>query len=103
MTVFGGTDDGEWWRGYDEVAPAIRAQLEASGGFDVTVASPRAFGDGSLSVFEDLPVMKTPDGQSFTARLTGAARLEDGQWRIVQLHLSLGTPNEEIGLQDLPV
>jgi ketosteroid isomerase-like protein len=91
VTMICGTDEREWWTGYDAVARAVREQLEASGGLDITTGSPRAFGDGGLSVFDDSLVLKTPDGQSFTTRLTGAARFEDGKWRIVQ-HTSRWAP-----------
>lgn len=95
VTVVGGTDDGEWWRG-DAVAPAIRAQLEASGGFDVTVASPQAFGDGSFCVFEDLPTMSAlqgrcsapPPGQRTYGRASAQLR-----WRSVSGYLlQVGSP-----------
>lgn len=101
VTMMSGTDESEWWTGYDAVTSALQGQLEAGGGFDITTGAPRAFGEGGLSVFDDQPVMTSPEGQSLTVRLTGAARLEDdGQWRFVQVHFSLGVPNEDPGMPD---
>jgi len=41
------------------------------------------------------------DGESAAIRVTGVVRHENGRWRLVQLHTSVGLPNAEFGL-DVP-
>ena len=41
------------------------------------------------------PTVVFGDGSTATVRFTGVLRLEDGIWRVVQSHLSVGATNEE--------
>jgi hypothetical protein len=96
-----GTDDEEWWEGRDVASAAIRAQLEAMGGFPLAVEHVRGYGDGGFGWFEVRGSMAVEDGP-VSVRMTGATRLEAGGWKFLQFHASVGTPNADLGMADLP-
>jgi ketosteroid isomerase-like protein len=102
VSVVIGTDDGEWWDGRDRSTAAIRAQLEATGGFALTVDQLRGYGGDGFGWFEVRGSMAAADG-SVPIRMTGALRSEPDGWKFVQFHASVGIPNAELGLGDLPV
>jgi hypothetical protein len=43
----------------------------------------------------DTPAFVFPDGSTLPTRLTAVLRSEDGEWKIVHLHFSVGVPDEE--------
>jgi ketosteroid isomerase-like protein len=97
-----GTDDGEWWEGRDASSAAIAAQLEASGGFPLTIEHLRGYGAEAFGWFEARGSMAVDDG-SVSIRMTGALRREVDGWKFLQIHASVGTPNADLGMPDLPV
>ena len=103
LTVGIGTDDEEWWEGHDATAAAVKAQLEASGGLPFEVAEPRGYAIDGFGWFENRATIDAGDGQTVPVRMTGVVRQEDGQWRLLQMHASIGTPNADLGMGDLPV
>jgi len=89
-----GTDPGEWWQG-PEVAGAWKEQLEASGGSMRLVAGdPEAYAEGTVGWAADRPTLEL-EGGPVPVRLTAIFHQEDGEWKLVQTHGSLGVPNEE--------
>jgi ketosteroid isomerase-like protein len=96
-----GTDDEEWWEGRDAASAAIRAQLEATGGFPLAVEHVRGYGDDRFGWFEVRGSMAVDD-RSVGVRMTGATRLEADGWKCLQFHASVGTPNADLGMGDLP-
>lgn len=44
----------------------------------------------------DEPAFVFPDGSSFQTRLTAVMRQEDGRWKLVHMHVSVGVPDEEV-------
>lgn len=58
-------------------------------------ADPRAYEEGSLGWAVDEPRFVFPDGSRLPARLTGVLRREDGDWKVVHPHFSVGVPDEE--------
>ena len=88
-----GTDPGEWWRGA-RLADAWKEQLQAMGGNMPLVADdPEAYSEGSVGWVADRPTLKLPGGE-VPVRLTAVFHQEDGEWKLVQSHGSLGVPNE---------
>jgi ketosteroid isomerase-like protein len=97
-----GTDAAEWWEG-----PAIRdrwlAQIAAGmGEARMTATRLRAFEDGDVGWVADEPQVVLPDGTTLTMRATAVFHREDGAWRLVQGHSSLGVPNADSFGMDLP-
>jgi ketosteroid isomerase-like protein len=103
LTAGIGTDDEEWWEGYDATAAAVKAQLEVSGGLPFEGNEPRGYAVGEFGWFENRGTINAGKGQPVPVRMTGVLRQEDGQWRLLQMHASIGTPNADVGMENLPV
>ena len=54
-----------------------------------------AYREGTVGWAACRPTLVFGDGSTATVRFTGVLRLEDGIWRVVQSHLSVGATNEE--------
>ena len=90
-----GTDPDEWWAGA-RVMEVFREQLEAMGGsMPLAPGDPEAFVEGSVGWVADRATIALPDGGELAVRVTGVLHREDGDWRFVQTHASLGVANEE--------
>jgi hypothetical protein len=96
-----GTDPAEWWMGHDTVAQIFRTQIDEMGGIALSGARPLAFVEGSVGWVSDRPTIKLPDGTHIPLRITAVYHREDGQWRFVSWHASIGVANEEAFGQDL--
>ena len=97
-----GTDPQEWWSGYDEIRRVFMAQTEEMGGFPLSACEPVAYAEGTMGWIADRPTLTLPDGE-MEARISFVAHLEDGQWKLVHGHFSIGVPNEEALGQELTV
>jgi ketosteroid isomerase-like protein len=97
-----GTDAAEWWEGA-QIRERWRAQVEAfEGAARMTATRLRAFEDGDVGWVADEPQVVLPDGTTLTMRSTAVFHREDGEWRLVQGHSSLGVPNADSFGRDLP-
>lgn len=97
--VFIGTDPSEW---FEDVA-SIRRMLQAQAGAGITVApgNVRADREGAVGWIADAGRFKLPDGSEIPCRVTAVFHLEDGVWKLVQEHASIGVSNEEAVGSDL--
>jgi len=91
-----GTDPTEWWAGYATITRVFKAQLEETGGFQILAGTPQAYSDGSIGWVAGRPTLKLPDGAEIPARLTAVFQREQDDWKIVQWHVSIGIPNEDL-------
>jgi len=99
-----GTDPQEWWSGRANVVAAFRAQTEAmGGGFPVQAGDPVAFSHGDVGWIADQPTMTGPDGSTALFRLTAVTVRSGGEWKLAQMHFSIGVPNEQVFGQELPM
>jgi hypothetical protein len=90
-TLVIGTAPGEW--------VTERAQLRygfETEGFRIEAGDPAGYEEGSLGWLVDEPAFVFPDGSSFQTRLTAVMRQEDGRWKLVHMHVSVGVPDEEV-------
>ena len=83
-----GTDDAEWIEGRDgwlsvAAQPSDMVAIEPSPGMT-------AFEEGDLGWAVDRPRLHLASGEIVDVRLTGIFRKERNDWRIVQLHASVG-------------
>ncbi|MEP7023302.1 MAG: nuclear transport factor 2 family protein [Actinomycetota bacterium] len=101
-TLAVGTDPQEWWTGHSAVLAAVRAQLEAIGGMAIEPGGPMGWREGPVAWFADRPTLNA-EGTVISTRCTGVAVLQDGAWRAVQLHLSVGAANQDTFGTELPV
>ncbi len=94
------TDPEEWWEDYETITRIWGQQLAEAGGFVLEDANPRAYASGEVGWVADRPTFRLPDGTALPIRITGVYRREDGAWRLVQWHASIGVSNEEaIGME----
>ncbi len=91
--VFIGTDPNEWLEDIQSVRQLLQAQ--AGAGITVVPGDIRAYREGSIGWAADRGAFRLPDGTEVPFRLTAVFRQEDGDWKLVQEHASIGVPNEE--------
>jgi hypothetical protein len=90
-----GTDPNEWWTGYDTIARVFKAQFQEMGGVQMKAGDVKAFVEGTVGWVADRPIMRLPNGQEVMFRVTAVFHQEDGVWKMVQSHASVGVSNEE--------
>jgi len=90
-TLIIGTAPGEWVTERDR----MRFSFEAEG-VRLEAKDPVGYEEGSLGWVVDQPAFVFPDGSVMQTRLTAVMRQEDGRWKLVQMHLSVGVPDEEV-------
>jgi hypothetical protein len=91
-----GTDPGEWMDG-TQGAEFLAEEAKAMGGqIQVAMADAEAFREGSVGWGVARPTITLPNGKSITPRWSGVFHHEDGQWKLVQLHASVGVSNEQL-------
>lgn len=92
-----GTDPEEWADTRTEfrallkgwmTEPRVVVRLEAS-------EDPRCFEEGSVGWVVDRPTFVLAGGGSVSSRMTAVMRQEEGEWKLVHAHWSVGVPNEE--------
>jgi hypothetical protein len=91
-TLVIGTAPGEWVTDRDR----LRFGFEAEGLAIRPGPSPAGHENGDAGWFTDEPTYVFPDGSDMKTRLTAVLQREDGVWRIVHLHVSVGVPDEEV-------
>ena len=89
-----GTDAEEWWTG-KQVADAVAASpggdgiLASADDIDVHIHGDVAWAEGHGR-------FTNASGSERPVRMTGVLVREDGQWKVVQSHASIGVPNADI-------
>lgn len=89
-----GTDPREWWSGHEEVVRLFKTQLSELGDFAVKLGDPDAYEEGSVG-WAAMRFTVTLGGNDIPARVSTVFHKEDGEWKIVQSHASIGAANEE--------
>jgi ketosteroid isomerase-like protein len=92
-----GSDDGEWRTGAGTwaVLPAFVRAFRA-GGLRVTPGEPAGYAEGPCGWVIDRPTFRTEAGARTRTRMTAIFRREDGAWRLVHLHNSVGVPDAQV-------
>jgi ketosteroid isomerase-like protein len=99
-----GTDPVEWWIGPEVVRTVIAAQFQAlaSQGGQFRPSDAEAWAAGELGWIIDRPTVRLQDGREVQMRATIIYEREDGAWKMVHVHTSIGVPNTEVdALRDL--
>ncbi len=98
-----GTDPGEWWSDYATLERVYYAQLGemADLGMRIERGEPRCYQEGSVGWCADRARFVLPDGTEIPVRMTMVFHQEDGAWKIVQAHASIGVQNTEAVGRDL--
>lgn len=98
-----GTDPGEWWIGYTTIDRILRAQSKEMGKVIIKAGEISAFEEGTVGWASDKAKMQLPNGKEIPVRVTTVFHKEDGEWKIVQQHVSVGVPNSEVIGKELTV
>jgi hypothetical protein len=91
-----GTDPGEWLGDRDTWVAGFAEQVRAMPGVRLEPGDPVCYEEGSVGWAADRARFVLPDGAVVPIRLTVVARREEGEWRLVQAHFSVGVPNEDL-------
>lgn len=93
-----GTDPSQWEAGRRTWVAAYRSQLSQLPGLRLRSGNePSCFEEGSVAWCADAPSFVLPDGTALPVRLTVVMRREDGAWKLVNAHFSLGVPDDRLG------
>ena len=89
-----GTDPREWLEG-PKVAEFLREEVQALGGVvQVARGETEAYREGSVGWGVAHPLLTLPNGQQIAPRWSAVFHQEGGEWKLVQLHASVGIANE---------
>jgi hypothetical protein len=93
-----GTDPGDWLEGREQWIAARKALTEGRWeGLRLEAGEQHhGYEEGSMGWVADRPSIVMANGTAIPARLTGVVREEEGEWRFVHVHLSVGVPDEEV-------
>ncbi|MDQ3862677.1 MAG: SpoIIE family protein phosphatase [Actinomycetota bacterium] len=102
--VFLGTDPHERWEGFEAFLEAMRAQAEAqwgaAAGMQIIPGQLQAYREGNVGwVIDCDPLFRLPDGLEMPFRSSWVFRRENGEWKLVHVHTSIGVRNDEALLQ----
>ncbi len=91
-----GSDPSEWAEGYDEIMRLFRESTpEGELGVRVGLDEVNAFCEGSVGWAAGRAYFEM-EGRRVPVRLTAVLHQEDGDWKTVQSHASIGVPNEQM-------
>jgi hypothetical protein len=91
-----GTAPAEWYVGRENWIAAYGDQIAAIPGLRIEGGEAHAWEDGAVGWAADRPTFVLPEGTGVPVRLTMVFRQEEGRWRPVQAHFSLGVPDEKM-------
>jgi ketosteroid isomerase-like protein len=91
-----GSDASEWAEGFEEIMRLFRESTpEGEMGVRAGLSEVKAFREGSVGWVAARGWFEI-DGNRVPVRLTGVLHQEDGEWKAVQNHASIGVPNEQM-------
>jgi hypothetical protein len=91
-----GTDPNEWFQGA-RVGEFLKGEAEAmSGSVEISPGEPVAYREGDVGWGITRPTLTLPDGRSVNPRWSAVFHRENGDWKAVQIHASVGIPNEQL-------
>jgi hypothetical protein len=91
-----GSDPTEYARGFDENMRLTRDSLPSEGvHIHAHLDEVRAYVEGDVGWMDGVGRFER-DGESVAVRMTSVVRREEGEWRYVQSHVSIGVPNEQM-------
>jgi hypothetical protein len=100
--VFVGTDPNEWLDG-ERAGAYLKSAVEAlDGSVRFSPGEPVAHCEGNVGWGRTRPTVTLPDGRELNPRWSGVFRQEGGDWKAVQIHASVGIPNDELFGMKLP-
>jgi ketosteroid isomerase-like protein len=101
---FIGTDSNEWWKGIEALRKAARTQSETmeGGGLQIVAGPLQAYREGNVGWSIDRDALfRLPDGTEIPFRNSCVFNQEDGEWKLIHGHTSIGVRNEEFFGEDI--
>ena len=95
-----GTDPTEWLAGDDVVDFLAREARAFAGQVSIDPGTPEAYRVGDVGWGITRPTIRMPSGMEIRPRWSAVFHREDGQWKMVQIHASLGISNADAGFED---
>jgi ketosteroid isomerase-like protein len=91
-----GSDPAEVAEGYDQIIPLMRSSTpEGELGIRTRIDDVKAYEEGDTGWGHGRGRFET-DGKSVDVRFTAVLHREDGEWKVVQFHSSIGVPNDRM-------
>lgn len=91
-----GSDPNEWAEGYDEIMRLFRESTpEGELGVHVGLEDVKAFREGGVGWAAAHGFFEM-EGRRVPVRLTAVLHQEDGDWKAIQSHASIGVPNAQM-------
>lgn len=91
-----GSDRSEWSEGYDDVMRLWQDSTpDGELGVNVGLDDVKAFQEGSVGWAAGRGYFQM-DGRRVPVRMTAVLHREDGEWKMVQTHASIGVPNDRM-------
>lgn len=91
-----GTDPNEWLAG-EKVSEFLKEEVKSLGGLvKVELGETEAHEEGTVGWGVARPILTLPNGQQISPRWSAVFHHESGEWKLVQLHASVGVSNEEL-------
>ena len=85
------------------VAEFLKWELGESGGrVKASAGEPEAFREGSVGWGMTRPRLTLRDGKTISMRWGAVFHQEDGEWKLVQFHASVGVANEALRGMEFP-
>jgi hypothetical protein len=93
-----GSAPDEVFKGGSAVAEFLSGEVEGAGG-NVTFSpsDTEAFSEGTVGWATTKIMITMPDGGHVSPRWSAVFHMEDGVWKFVQTHASIGIANEDVG------
>jgi ketosteroid isomerase-like protein len=93
-----GSDPDEVFAGGAAVADFLTGEVESAAGHASFEAQDiEAFSEGAVGWATARLTITMPDGRHVSPRWSAVFHQEDGVWKFVQTHASIGVPNDRIG------
>lgn len=91
-----GSDPSEWTESYDDLVRLMRDSTPDAGlGITVGLDDVKAFREGSVGWAAGHGYFEM-DGKHVPVRITAVLHQENGEWKAVQTHASIGVPNDRM-------
>ena len=90
-----GTDPDEWFVG-EQVAGVLMREAQDPSFRVSSLGGLEVFVEGSVGWASARPTWVMDDGREVPSRWTAVFHREDGEWKMVQAHTSVGVPDREL-------
>jgi len=90
-----GTDPGEWLEG-EEAFSHMKQEMNGTGDIKFSPGEIKAWQEGMVGWGIARPTLTLSNGKRIPLRWSAIFHQEEGEWKMVQLHVSVGVPNKQL-------